>query len=198
MKGCRPLTDSELDQITMAFQGEFALRNRCAFELGVSTGLRASELLSLTVGHVLRNGQIQREIEVARRNTKGKHEGRLVYVTMRCLPVLDAYLKSLGNVHPSTPLFPSQKGDGTKPLTYDAMHGILRTVVVKIGIDGKVSTHSQRKTFAQAVYQALDYDIISTQTALGHASFVNTVKYLLGNTPKIRKTCLELFSKKAG
>jgi integrase len=35
-----------------------------------------------------------------------------------------------------------------------------------------------RKSFATAVYKRSNHDILLTQKALGHASLVNTVKYL--------------------
>ena len=52
MKGTRPLDNDEIRQVAAAFTGTFAVRNRGLFMLGVSTGGRISELLSLRVGDV--------------------------------------------------------------------------------------------------------------------------------------------------
>ena len=52
MKGTRPLNNAEIQAVASSFQGEFALRNRSLFLLGVSIGGRIDELLSLTVGDV--------------------------------------------------------------------------------------------------------------------------------------------------
>ncbi len=57
MKGARPLTDSEVHQVSNSFRGRFAHRDRTLFVLGIKTGLRISELLSLTVGDVLQHGR---------------------------------------------------------------------------------------------------------------------------------------------
>lgn len=38
MKGTRPLNNNEIRQVTDAFDGIYAVRNRALFVLGVSTG----------------------------------------------------------------------------------------------------------------------------------------------------------------
>ena len=49
MKGTRPLDNDEIRRVSAVFTGTFAVRNRRLFMLGVSTGGRISELLSLLV-----------------------------------------------------------------------------------------------------------------------------------------------------
>jgi len=53
LKGCRPLTDDEVKLINQSFGGTFAKRNKALFILGVRSGFRISEMLSLKVGDVL-------------------------------------------------------------------------------------------------------------------------------------------------
>ena len=62
MKGTRPLDNTEIRLVSACFDGTYGddLRrllydNRGLFMLGVSTGGRISELLSLTVGDVYQN-----------------------------------------------------------------------------------------------------------------------------------------------
>ena len=57
MKGTRPLDNDEIRRVSTSFTGTFAVRNRGLFMLGVSTGGRISELLSLTIGDVYQNGK---------------------------------------------------------------------------------------------------------------------------------------------
>ena len=57
MKGTRPLDNDEIRRVSPAFTGTFAVRNRGLFMLGVSTGGRISELLSLRVGDVYQNNK---------------------------------------------------------------------------------------------------------------------------------------------
>ena len=56
MKGTRPLDNDEIRRVSTCFAGTFATRNRGLFMLGVSTGGRISELLSLRVADVYQNG----------------------------------------------------------------------------------------------------------------------------------------------
>ena len=55
MKGTRPLDNQEIVLVSACFDGTFKARNRGLFMLGVSTGGRISELLSLTIGDVYQN-----------------------------------------------------------------------------------------------------------------------------------------------
>ena len=57
MKGTRPLSNEEVSKVVMSFSGNFATRNCGLFVLGVSTGGRISELLSLKVGDVYQSGR---------------------------------------------------------------------------------------------------------------------------------------------
>ena len=50
MKGCRPLTDTEVELMQAGFGGRYATRDRALFLLGVESGFRISELLSLRMG----------------------------------------------------------------------------------------------------------------------------------------------------
>ena len=53
MKGTRPLDNDEIRSVSAAFTGTFEIRNRGLFMIGVSTGGRISELLSLRVADTL-------------------------------------------------------------------------------------------------------------------------------------------------
>ena len=57
MKGTRPLDNDEIRRVSKCFTGTFAVRNRGLFMVGVSTGGRISELLSLKIGDVWQNGK---------------------------------------------------------------------------------------------------------------------------------------------
>lgn len=53
MKGTRPLDNNEIRLVSACFAGMFETRNRGLFMIGVSTGGRISELLSLRVADPL-------------------------------------------------------------------------------------------------------------------------------------------------
>ena len=56
MKGTRPLDNDEIRRVSTCFTGTYQVRNRGLLMLGVSTGGRISELLSLRVADVYQNG----------------------------------------------------------------------------------------------------------------------------------------------
>ena len=57
MKGTRPLNNNEIRLVSACFTGTYEVRNLGLFMLGVSTGGRISELLSLRIGDVYQNGK---------------------------------------------------------------------------------------------------------------------------------------------
>src|SRR5687767_8066268 len=52
MKGCRALTEAEVALVQRSFGGTYAARDKALFLLGVKSGFRISELLSLRVADV--------------------------------------------------------------------------------------------------------------------------------------------------
>ena len=52
MKSTRPLDNTTIRLVSACFEGSFEVLNRGLFMLGVSTGERISEILSLQIGDV--------------------------------------------------------------------------------------------------------------------------------------------------
>jgi len=50
MKGCRALSDEEIQRVLEAFRGKNALRNRCLVLLGISRGLGSRNSCHLRSG----------------------------------------------------------------------------------------------------------------------------------------------------
>ena len=61
MKGTRPLDNDEIRSVSTCFTGTYQVRNRGLFMLGVSTGGRISELLSLTIADVYQNRRVRQD-----------------------------------------------------------------------------------------------------------------------------------------
>ena len=80
MKGCRPLTAEETRFMAMSFGGRYAARDRALFLLGVKSGFRISEILSLRIGDIVQAGRIVDKVSVRRSNMKKKTEGRTVFL----------------------------------------------------------------------------------------------------------------------
>ena len=84
MKGTRPLNNNEIRLVSACFTGNpFEAHNRGLFMLGVSTGGRISELLSLTIGDVYQNRKAVTDLLYDRSIVKGGEISRAVPVEYR-------------------------------------------------------------------------------------------------------------------
>jgi integrase len=82
MKGARHLSRQEIQNLAQSFYGEYEVRNRDLFLLGLNIGTRISELLALNVGDVWQYGPIE-ILELKKAITKGKKANG--YPAFRCI-----------------------------------------------------------------------------------------------------------------
>jgi integrase len=180
MKGCRPLTDEELALVCKSFGGTYAARDKALFLLGVKSGFRISELLSLRVGDVYQQGRVVDRVTVPRRHMKRKMEGRTVLLHPEAKAALATWLQVLQRrvtVTPALYVFQSRKGQN-RPIGRTHAWTILQAIYQSNGFTGTLGTHAMRKTFANRVYNHLNHDLVKTQRALGHKNINSTVSYL--------------------
>lgn len=179
MKGCRPLDEQEVQEVASSFGGRFALRDRALFLLGVKSGFRISELLSLRIGDVVKNGKLVERVTVSRRHMKKKLEGRTVILNAEARDALALWIAELQGEGATreTPVFRSRKGDD-RPINRKHAWRILNEAYEANELTGTLGTHSMRKTFANRVHVLLGRDLVKTQRALGHRNINSTVSYL--------------------
>ncbi len=189
MKGTRPLDNIEIRKVSEAFGGTFAVRNRSLFMLGVSVGGRISELLALKVDDVWQNGKSIKDLLFDLSIVKGSEVSRAVPVNMDGRHAIEALIawhtELYGDLSASRPLFPSRNGQGAKAMTRIAAHNALKEAFGAAGLNGKLGTHSLRKSYAQRLYEQTN-DIYAVQEMLGHKSVVTTQRYLGVNYASVR------------
>lgn len=189
MRGTRPLDNEEIRKVADCFDGTFATRNRGLFMLGVSTGGRISELLSLTINSVYQNGAAVTALLFEKSIVKGKEHSRTVPVNIdgrrAIAELIDWHSEHYGNTESHRPLFPSRNGQGEKYMTTRAAHNVLKKAFEVAGLNGHLATHSLRKSFAQRLYDHTG-DIFAVQEMLGHKSVATTQKYLGVNYASVR------------
>lgn len=183
----RPFSPSEVDCIatTLAAAGNY--RDRLLLLLGANVGFRISELLSLTVGQLLTSaGEIAREVTIARARLKGGRgvhrravRSRRVVLNEPARSAVADYLASLGRMPAAGEfLFLSREG-GNRPISRNQAHRVLLQACRASGVDPtRVSTHTLRKSFARAVFEATGHDLLRTQRIVGHSSPLVTARYL--------------------
>lgn len=181
MKGMRPLSDQEIQSVSSRLN----TRDRALFIVGLRTGYRISELLSLTLKDVVTpQGHILPEIYMARKSTKGRNEGRAVPLHPDATTALMAWVNEMCSTYHDlpmgTPLFLSgkTKNGELKPISRIQGWRTLVKAYMEAGLTGKLGTHTMRKTFADRVYKKLDRDLIRTRAALGHKTIQSTADYL--------------------
>ena len=191
MKGTRPLDNKEIRLVSTCFDGNlFEHRNRGLFMLGVSTGGRISELLSLTVGDVWQNQKPVTDLLFDRSIVKGGEVSRAVPVNSdgrRAISDLIAWHEEkYKTIAPSRPLFPSRNKNGSVAMNRQTAHEMLKKAFQAAGLNGKLATHSLRKSFAQRVYEESG-DIYLVQELLGHRNVSTTQKYIGVNYASARE-----------
>jgi integrase len=176
----RPLTEQESQTILSNLTNS---RDRCLYLLGLHTGFRISELLSLTLDDVLEYNEIKDRVTVARCNMKGKNSSRSVPLHPNARQALKEYLNGIvtSNFISSNRVF---------NLSRFQAHRIISKAKEKAQLKGKISTHSWRKTFGMNVYQRTNKNIVAVQRALGHRSLSSTTHYLSVDQEEIDRAIL--------
>lgn len=199
MAGCRALTKKEVAEVLQCLATTSMPDRNCAlFALGISTGFRISELLSLSVSNVINpsNKEIANYISVHRRNMKRKQSSRTMPINTTAKKYL---IKQLNEYHSrgirlDAPLF-AQKWKLKKLSTSHACH-ILRRAFLACNIT-PAGSHTMRKTFASRFYTMIkqisdDDPLLQTQVALGHKSVDSTSRYLKTEQANVFKAVMML------
>jgi integrase len=192
MACARSLTHEESDALLAALP---TLRDRLFFLMGFHTGLRISELLSLKVHQVAMGLNPKLEIVIEMSSLKGGKSAARRKVRGRAIPMhpslgseIRNYLSDFpgGFPSPGAFLFPSRKGDNM-PIGRKHAWRIVKAGARVAGLDdARISTHTMRKSFAAAIYEASGHDILATKELLGHSHIDTTIKYLDPDRERMR------------
>ncbi|MBI5138265.1 MAG: tyrosine-type recombinase/integrase [Candidatus Vogelbacteria bacterium] len=176
------IREDELERLLAGPKGEDLknLRDKAILELFFSTGLRVSELCSLTIDQVDLNRD---EFSVRGKGSKV----RVVFLTDSAKKAIKKYLEKRGDA--SEALFvavPSKIGTNKKnkfvtlstlePLTPRSVERIVKHYAIKAGISKKVTPHVIRHSFATDLLSN-GADLRSVQAMLGHSNIATTQIY---------------------
>lgn len=170
------------------YDGQPDLRDYCLFVVGINIGLRAGDLLRLTIDDVydIENDRIRTTVRGLEEKTNKIREFELNGSAQEAIKL---YLSTRKNLEPNQFLFISRKGNNS-PLTVQSLHKLLKTTFREFNIKGNYGTHTLRKTFAYHVYNkevGSNPGIIQTlQRMLNHSSQSETLKYI-GITKEVIK-----------
>ncbi len=188
MLGCRPLTDLEVIKVLESLdKTRDSSRNKAFFILGLKSGFRASELLSLKITDVYKNGVVFDRIRVQAKNMKGGKSSRNVILHPDAKgAILNLINENLNLLQYSDAhLFRGQMSF-RRAVSYHAMLKILKKAFDSAGLTGTgLGIHSLRKTLAKNIWEKSGKNIVLTQNALGHKSVMSTQCYLSFDTAEL-------------
>lgn len=161
-----------------ASSDRFGKRNAILFQLGITTGYRAGDLVELTVGEV--REAIKKEefiiLENKKVNTKNIRKKnirpRRVPLSRKLKPKLKQYISDKEDYEY---MFKSNKGDSH--IEVDTISKILKKAGEYLGLY-YTTAHCMRKTYAYKIYIDSGNDIIAVKEMLGHSSIEETKLYL--------------------
>ena len=126
MKGTHPLDNDEILRVSNCFDGVFDTRNRGLFMIGVFTGGRISELLSLRVADVYQNDKPVTDLLFDKSIVKGKETSRAVPVNvdgrLAIAELVNWHRDRYGGLDTNRPLFPLRNKKGHVALNRQTAH----------------------------------------------------------------------------
>ncbi|KML36494.1 tyrosine-type recombinase/integrase [Cytobacillus firmus] len=153
-------------------------RDLLLFVLGINTGIRVSDLLSLRISDVSDGKEIKEFIYIDDLNngaeSKNSNEQKAYFLNNSVKKELKKYFSQ----HDFTEcdfLFKSKKNN--QPITRQQAYRIINSAAKEAGIQGKIGTHTLRKTFGYHAYRkGIAISII--MSIYNHHSSAETLRYL--------------------
>lgn len=154
-------------------------RDLLLFVLGINTGIRVSDLLSLRISDVWDGNEIKEFIYIADINNndtecKNNNDPKAYFLNNSVKKELKKYFSQ----HDFTDcdfLFKSKKNN--QPITRQQAYRIINNAAKGAGIQGKIGTHTIRKTFGYHAYRkGIAISII--MSIYNHHSSAETLRYL--------------------
>ncbi|WP_316568641.1 site-specific integrase [Neobacillus sp. YIM B06451] len=146
-------------------------RDVLLFVFGINTGIRVSDLLSLKVKDV-RDGESVKEFMMIHESDGEKPQAFYLNNSIRNELALYFQRNQLdGNDY----LFKSKKND--LPITRQQAYRIINHAAKKVGVSGKIGTHTLRKTFGYHAYRK-GIAISILMSVFNHHSPKETLKYI--------------------
>ncbi|MCM3704410.1 MULTISPECIES: tyrosine-type recombinase/integrase [Cytobacillus] len=153
-------------------------RDLLLFVLGINTGIRVSDLLSLKISDVSDGKEIKEFIYIDDLTidavSKNNNQQKAYFLNNSVKKELRKYFSQ----HDFTEcdfLFKSKKNN--QPITRQQAYRIINSAAKEAGIEGKIGTHTLRKTFGYHAYRkGIAISII--MSIYNHHSSAETLRYL--------------------
>lgn len=172
-------------------------RDYVLFMLGIMTGYRAGDLVSLKVRDIKEALEVGKFIilESKKKNSNNIKEKNKRPRKAEVIPELDKILREyIRNKSDYEYMFPSRKGNSY--INVERVSKILKEAAIFFNMKN-ITAHSMRKTYAYTIYINNDKDLLTVKELLGHSS-INETKAYLGLDEELKKeyiNTLKIFTK---
>jgi integrase/recombinase XerD len=189
------LSESEFRRVVnMVKKKAHAKRNIALLYCSFGLGLRAKEMASLNVHHVLGvDDNLLEEINLASSMTKGRKQRHVFLTNPKVIAAFQDYLDERKNIegilfNTESPFFRSQKGNSFSP---NSLQQLFHRMYSDAKLHG-ASSHSGRRTFATNLIER-GVDIKAVSTLMGHSSVTMTAQYVEDNPVRLKQICADFF-----
>ncbi len=165
MNYVQPIRDPEKIEAVKQELLKNGYRDYLLFVIGINTGLRIGDILSLQVADIKNKDHLC----IAEEKT-GKTKRHFINDHLK--RDIDAYIR---NMDDNDYLFPSRNGTN-KPISRVQAYRILNKAAANVGIQ-EIGTHTLRKTYGYHQYQR-NKDIVMLQNLFNHSSPSVTLRYI--------------------
>lgn len=182
MSQAKVLTDAEIKRVlaVVDHNGKLAARNRLTVMLSFLGGMRAGEIASLKLHHIVNeDGTVRDRIHLLADETKG-NRGRTVIMGKKLQKEFARYLNKRGRYKLDAPLIHSQKGGH---FTGTTMVMLFRRIFDAAGIKDARS-HSGRRSYLTKLAQK-GCSVFVLQQLAGHRSIQTTQRYVTVNEEQL-------------
>ena len=176
---CKEFLKNRTENAPERYKKSYA-KDLLLFKIGLNTGLRVNDLLSITWEDVFKPGTRQfKEYFVPKEQKTQKV--RQIFINKSFRAAVKEYLKYVPDVKLEGYVFTNRQGNRLSDASVDKM---LKLLEKELNLEN-LSTHSLRKTFAYHLYMQTN-DISLIQEILQHSSVAVTRRYL-GLTQEVKK-----------
>ena len=163
-------------------------RDLALFVVGINTNLRASDILSLTVGMV-RNLKVGDELFRLKEMKTAKE--RTITINEAVYQVIQSLLATMPTAQDDAPLFQSRKGG--KALTVSTLNNMVKKWCEdELRLKGNFGAHTLRKTFGYIHRTVFGTDIPTLMTMFNHSSQKQTLHYLCIQPEEMKSAYLKV------
>ncbi|CUB11063.1 Tyrosine recombinase XerD [Bacillus cereus] len=151
---------------------EHSQRDYLLFVIGINTGLKITELLSMKFEDILHeDGTIKEFYSLPVKDEKFKQD---IYLNTK---VKEALLEYVQSIHAKRENYVFQSNKTKNSITRQQAYRVIHNAAEAVGIVGKIGTNSMRKTFGFHAYKR-GIALALLQKHFHHATPSETLKYL--------------------